>query len=181
MPLLHHTQDVRVCHNLFCFQVTIRDIDENAMELLIDFCYTSSITVEESNVQTLLPAACLLQLAEIQVCVCECVCVCVCASVCVQPCAHTRELVSFCVKFIPCLQSSSKYDRLKRGCSRLSMSWLCSVSAGRVLRVSEAAARPVQLPRYPRLRRHARVQRPAAHRRQVYATQLPRGQSGCMP
>ena len=32
-----------------------------AMELLIDFCYTSSITVEESNVQTLLPAACLLQ------------------------------------------------------------------------------------------------------------------------
>ena len=32
-------------------EVTIRDIDENAMELLIDFCYTSSITVEESNVQ----------------------------------------------------------------------------------------------------------------------------------
>ena len=26
-------------------EVTIRDIDENAMELLIDFCYTSSITV----------------------------------------------------------------------------------------------------------------------------------------
>lgn len=38
-----------------------QDIDETAMELLIDFCYTSSITVEESNVQTLLPAACLLQ------------------------------------------------------------------------------------------------------------------------
>lgn len=32
-------------------EVTIRDIDENAMELLIDFCYTSAITVEESNVQ----------------------------------------------------------------------------------------------------------------------------------
>lgn len=48
-------------------EVTIRDIDENAMDLLIDFCYTSSITVEENNVQTLLPAACLLQLAEIQV------------------------------------------------------------------------------------------------------------------
>jgi kelch-like protein 20 len=43
-------------------EVTIRDIDEVAMELLIDFCYTSSITVEESNVQTLLPAACLLHL-----------------------------------------------------------------------------------------------------------------------
>lgn len=37
-------------------EITIRDIDELAMELLIDFCYTSHITVEESNVQTLLPA-----------------------------------------------------------------------------------------------------------------------------
>ena len=52
-------------------EVTIRDIDEAAMELLIDFCYTSSVTVEESNVQTLLPAACLLQLAEIQDICCE--------------------------------------------------------------------------------------------------------------
>lgn len=48
-------------------EVTIRDIDELAMDLLIDFCYTSHIVVEESNVQTLLPAACLLQLTEIQV------------------------------------------------------------------------------------------------------------------
>ncbi|KAL8608123.1 hypothetical protein ACOMHN_016578 [Nucella lapillus] len=52
-------------------EVTIRDIDETAMELLIDFCYTSNITVEESNVQTLLPAACLLHLAEIQEICCE--------------------------------------------------------------------------------------------------------------
>lgn len=37
-------------------EVTIRDIDELAMELLIDFCYTSHIVIEESNVQTLLPA-----------------------------------------------------------------------------------------------------------------------------
>ena len=48
-------------------EVTIRDVDETAMEILIEFCYTSHIVVEESNVQTLLPAACLLQLAEIQV------------------------------------------------------------------------------------------------------------------
>jgi len=41
--------------------VTIRDVDETAMEILVDFCYTSYIVVEESNVQTLLPAACLLQ------------------------------------------------------------------------------------------------------------------------
>ena len=47
-------------------EVTIREVDEAAMEILIDFCYTSHIVVEESNVQTLLPAACLLQLAEIQ-------------------------------------------------------------------------------------------------------------------
>lgn len=52
-------------------EVTIRDIDETAMELLIDFCYTSNITVEEGNVQTLLPAACLLHLAEIQDVCCE--------------------------------------------------------------------------------------------------------------
>ena len=52
-------------------EVTIRDIDEAAMEILIDFCYTSHIVVEESNVQTLLPAACLLQLAEIQDVCCE--------------------------------------------------------------------------------------------------------------
>jgi len=52
-------------------EITIRDVDETAMEILIDFCYTSHITVEESNVQTLLPAACLLQLAEIQEVCCE--------------------------------------------------------------------------------------------------------------
>lgn len=52
-------------------EINIRDIDERAMELLIDFCYTSHIVVEESNVQTLLPAACLLQLGEIQETCCE--------------------------------------------------------------------------------------------------------------
>ena len=45
--------------------------DETALETLIEFCYTSYIVVEESNVQTLLPAACLLQLAEIQEVCCE--------------------------------------------------------------------------------------------------------------
>ena len=52
-------------------EITIREVDESAMEILIDFCYTSHIVVEESNVQTLLPAACLLQLAEIQEVCCE--------------------------------------------------------------------------------------------------------------
>ncbi|KAH8032688.1 hypothetical protein HPB51_001080 [Rhipicephalus microplus] len=45
-------------------EVTIRDIDEHAMELLMDFAYTSHIVVEEGNVQMLLPAACLLQMAK---------------------------------------------------------------------------------------------------------------------
>ncbi|XP_070532214.1 kelch-like protein 20 [Ptychodera flava] len=52
-------------------EVTIRDIDEHAMELLIEFAYTSTIVVEEGNVQTLLPAACLMQLQEIQDACCE--------------------------------------------------------------------------------------------------------------
>ena len=52
-------------------EVTIRDVDETAMEILVDFCYTAYIVVEESNVQTLLPAACLLQLQEIQDVCCE--------------------------------------------------------------------------------------------------------------
>ncbi|ODN01800.1 Kelch-like protein 20, partial [Orchesella cincta] len=52
-------------------EITIRDIDEHAMGLLIDFCYTSKIVIDETNVQTLLPAACLLQLDEIQEKCCE--------------------------------------------------------------------------------------------------------------
>ncbi len=46
-------------------EITIRDIDEQAMEMIIDFCYTSKITVDEKSVQSLLPAACILQLQEI--------------------------------------------------------------------------------------------------------------------
>ncbi|CAH8642062.1 unnamed protein product [Schistosoma mattheei] len=52
-------------------EVTLYDLDGDAVETLIDFCYTSQITVEECNVQNLLPAACLLQLTEIQDVCCE--------------------------------------------------------------------------------------------------------------
>ncbi|KFD50567.1 hypothetical protein M513_08516, partial [Trichuris suis] len=52
-------------------EVTIKDVDENALEMLIDFCYTSSIVIEESNVQQLLPAACLMQMQEIQDVCCD--------------------------------------------------------------------------------------------------------------
>lgn len=52
-------------------EITIQDIDEYAMEILIDFSYTACITIKEENVQALLPAACLLQLTEIQDICCE--------------------------------------------------------------------------------------------------------------
>ncbi|CAL8077550.1 unnamed protein product [Calicophoron daubneyi] len=52
-------------------EITLYDLDGDAVETLIDFCYTSQITVEESNVQNLLPAACLLQLTEVQDVCCE--------------------------------------------------------------------------------------------------------------
>lgn len=47
-------------------EITIKDIDETAIEMLIDFCYSSKITIDEKSVQTLLPAACILQLQEVQ-------------------------------------------------------------------------------------------------------------------
>jgi kelch-like protein 20 len=42
-------------------EIIIHDVDEFAIELLIEFCYTSRIIVDEKNVQMLLPAACILQ------------------------------------------------------------------------------------------------------------------------
>ena len=51
-------------------EVTIREVDEEAMETLIEFCYTSSIEVEKSNVQDLLAAACFLQIVEVKVSLC---------------------------------------------------------------------------------------------------------------
>ena len=48
-------------------EIVIRDIDEQAMEMIVDFCYTSKITVDEKSVQNLLPAACLLQVNNLKV------------------------------------------------------------------------------------------------------------------
>ena len=44
-------------------EVTIRDIEKEALEALINFCYTSSIELEENNV---LSASCYLQMVEIK-------------------------------------------------------------------------------------------------------------------
>ena len=56
-----------ICSNLY----RVIEVTPEAMELLIEFCYTSTITIEEENVQQLLPAACLLQMSQIQQYCCE--------------------------------------------------------------------------------------------------------------
>lgn len=43
------------------------DIDDKTLESLVDFCYTGEITISDANVQSILPAACLLQIQEVQV------------------------------------------------------------------------------------------------------------------
>ena len=43
-------------------EVTIKEVDEETMETLIDFCYTSSIEVDWSNVQPLIVTADILQM-----------------------------------------------------------------------------------------------------------------------
>ena len=48
-------------------EIAIRDIDEYAMELLIEYCYTSRVVVDEKNVQVLLPAACILQVRSLNI------------------------------------------------------------------------------------------------------------------
>ncbi|CAF1629512.1 unnamed protein product, partial [Adineta ricciae] len=52
-------------------EITIRDIDYCAMDLLINYCYTSRIIVDEQNVQILLPAASILRIDEVQLTCCE--------------------------------------------------------------------------------------------------------------
>ena len=47
--------------------VDFRGVDEEALEALISFCYTSSIELGENNVESLLSAACYLHVIEIKV------------------------------------------------------------------------------------------------------------------
>ena len=51
----------------FSEEVQMIDINPQTLQALIDFCYTGEISITVGNVQSLLPAACLLQLNEIQV------------------------------------------------------------------------------------------------------------------
>ncbi|XP_055874716.1 kelch-like protein 2 [Biomphalaria glabrata] len=51
--------------------ITLQEIDPVALSLLIDFVYTSEIHVTEDNVQTLLPAANILQVTEVRDACCD--------------------------------------------------------------------------------------------------------------
>ncbi|CAL1530807.1 unnamed protein product [Lymnaea stagnalis] len=51
--------------------ITLQEIDPTALSLLIDFVYTSEIHVTEDNVQTLLPAANILQITEVRDACCD--------------------------------------------------------------------------------------------------------------
>ena len=51
--------------------VTIREIPEAVMELLLDYCYTFTVEITKDNVQDLLPASCILQLNWVRETCCE--------------------------------------------------------------------------------------------------------------
>jgi len=51
--------------------ITLHDIDLNALNLLIDYAYTGQICINEENVQTLLPAASLLQVSSVREACCK--------------------------------------------------------------------------------------------------------------
>eukprot|EP00112_Aurelia_sp_Birch-Aquarium-sp1_P021520 Seg582.6 transcript_id=Seg582.6/GoldUCD/mRNA.D3Y31 product="Kelch-like protein 2" protein_id=Seg582.6/GoldUCD/D3Y31 len=51
--------------------ITLKDMDASAVEALIDFAYTASLSVSSQNVQTLLPVATILQMNRVQRACCE--------------------------------------------------------------------------------------------------------------
>ena len=52
-------------------RVTLQDVDPQALEILVNYVYTSEVEVTEENVQTLLPAANLMQLSDVKEACCE--------------------------------------------------------------------------------------------------------------
>lgn len=72
-----HRVVLSACSNYFCAMftnsmiesqqesVTLTDLDEEAVEALVGFAYTSEVSINEKNVQPLLKAAAILQLSEI--------------------------------------------------------------------------------------------------------------------
>jgi kelch-like protein 2/3 len=62
------TSELAECHTE---HIALHHIDSQALQLLINFMYTSEIHVTEENVQTLLPAANILQLCDVRDACCE--------------------------------------------------------------------------------------------------------------
>ena len=52
-------------------RVKLVDVDPDALEVLVEYVYSSEVDVTESNVQVLLPAANLLQLMDVRDACCE--------------------------------------------------------------------------------------------------------------
>ncbi|CAJ0946515.1 unnamed protein product, partial [Mesorhabditis belari] len=52
-------------------EIRMVDIEGRTLQQLINFCYSGEIKITETSVQSLLPAACLLQMSEIQDACCE--------------------------------------------------------------------------------------------------------------
>ncbi|CAL2029350.1 unnamed protein product [Caenorhabditis brenneri] len=52
-------------------EVNIENVEPSTFEALIEFCYSGVIPIDDSNVQDILPAACLLQLHEVQTACCD--------------------------------------------------------------------------------------------------------------
>ena len=46
--------------------MTLQGVDSDALQILVDYVYTSEVEVTEDNVQSLLPAANLLQLTDVR-------------------------------------------------------------------------------------------------------------------
>jgi kelch-like protein 20 len=51
--------------------VTLQELEESAMEAMVDFFYSGKIEISELNVQDLLHIACLLQVQSVQKACCE--------------------------------------------------------------------------------------------------------------